>query len=110
MLFKTIKNEVFYKMNKIKQLEKNRFSILTNDLTTCYLCGRPKNHLHEIFFGKNRINSMIYGCVAPLCFYCHEKVHKNEQLNIMLKEKCQKKFIETYPDKDFLSIFHKNYI
>lgn len=100
-------------MNKISRLEKMRFSILTKDLTKCYLCGRPKDHLHEIYFGKNRINSMKWGCVAPLCHECHvgEKgVHNNFELDQKLKQKCQLKFQKEYPEIDFLSIFHKNYI
>ena len=95
--------------NKIKTLENKRFSILTNDLSYCYLCGKPKNHLHEVFFGKNRINSMKWGCVVPLCAYCHLKVHSNIELDLKLKKLCQKRFIEVYDD-DFLSIFRKNYI
>ena len=95
--------------NKIKTLENKRFSILTNDLSYCYLCGKPKNHLHEVFFGKNRINSMKYGCVVPLCSSCHSKVHSNIELDLKLKKLCQKRFIEVYDD-DFLSIFRKNYI
>lgn len=100
-------------MNKIARLEKMRFSILTNDLSRCYLCGKPKDHLHEVFFGKNRINSMKWGCVVPLCFECHQGkfgVHNNHDADIKLKQKCQFKFIKTYPTIDFLSIFHKNYI
>lgn len=93
----------------IKTLEKNRYSILINDLSRCYLCGKPKNHLHEIYFGKNRINSMKYGCVVPLCASCHTKVHSNVELDLKLKKLCQKRFIEVYDD-DFLSIFRKNYI
>lgn len=93
----------------IKTLEKNRYSILINDLSRCYLCGKPKNHLHEIYFGKNRINSMKYGCVVPLCASCHTKVHSNIELDLKLKKLCQKRFIEVYDD-DFLSIFRKNYI
>lgn len=95
--------------NKIKTLENKRFSILTNDLSYCYLCGKPKNHLHEVFFGKNRVNSMKWGCVVPLCAYCHLKVHSNIELDLKLKKLCQKRFIEVYDD-DFLSIFRKNYI
>ena len=95
--------------NKIKTLENKRFSILTNDLSYCYLCGKPKNHLHEVFFGKNRVNSMKWGCVVPLCAYCHSKVHSNIELDLKLKKLCQKRFIEVYDD-DFLSIFRKNYI
>ena len=95
--------------NKIKTLENKRFSILTNDLSYCYLCGKPKNHLHEVFFGKNRVNSMKWGCVVPLCASCHTKVHSNIELDLKLKKLCQKRFIEVYDD-DFLSIFRKNYI
>ena len=95
--------------NKIKTLENKRFSILTNDLSYCYLCGKPKNHLHEVFFGKNRVNSMKWGCVVPLCASCHLKVHSNIELDLKLKKLCQKRFIEVYDD-DFLSIFRKNYI
>ena len=100
-------------MSKITRLERMRFSILTNDLTKCFLCGRPKEHLHEIFYGKNRVNSMKWGCVAPLCHNCHvgnNGVHFNKEVDITLKQICQKKFIEVYPEIDFLSIFHKNYI
>ena len=34
------------KQNKI---EKERFSILTTDFTKCYICGKHKNDIHEIF-------------------------------------------------------------
>lgn len=95
--------------NKIKELERKRFSILTNNLEICYLCGRRKHHLHEIFFGKNRINSMKYGCVVPLCSDCHYKVHHNIKIDTKLKEKCQKKFEEIYKN-NFLEIFRKNYL
>lgn len=96
-------------MNK---LEKNRFSILTNDLTRCYVCGLPRNELHEVFFGKNRNNSMQYGCVVPLCYEHHRGnfgVHNNHSLDLKLKQECQKKFQETYTIP-FSSIFFKNYI
>ena len=100
-------------MSKITRLERMRFSILTKDLEHCFICGAIKHSIHEIYFGKNRVNSMKWGCCVPLCFNHHtgkDGVHHNEQLNIMLKQICQKKFIETYPEIDFISIFHKNYI
>ena len=100
-------------MSKIRRLEQMRFSILTKDLSKCFLCGKPKDHLHEVYFGKNRINSMKWGCVVPLCYSCHQGnngVHQNSLIDTKLKQICQKKFIETYPDINFLEIFHKNYI
>lgn len=99
-------------MNKIKKLEKNRYSILTNDLNHCYICGMPKQHLHEIYFGKNRTNSMMYGCVVPLCYEHHEGsmgVHNNSMLDLKLKKECQKKFEEIY-SIPFISVFYKNYL
>lgn len=100
-------------MTSIKTLERKRFSILTDDLSHCYICGLPKQQLHEIFYGKNRKNSMIYGCVVPLCYEHHEGnngVHHNFALNSKLKKECQKQFIKKYPDLDFISIFYENYI
>ena len=43
---------VKYKSNKISKLERNRFSILTNDLEHCILCGQKKDNLHEVFGGE----------------------------------------------------------
>lgn len=100
-------------MNKIKKLEQMRFSILTDDLTKCYLCGKPKDHIHEIYFGKNRVNSMKWGCCVPLCYECHQGnngVHHNIEIDIILKQTCQKIFEQTYPDINFIDIFYKNYI
>lgn len=97
----------------MSKLEKNRFSILTNNLNKCYICGLPKQELHEIYFGKNRINSMIYGCVVPLCYQHHRGnsgVHNNHQLDLKLKQLCQIQFEKTYPTLNFMSIFYKNYL
>lgn len=96
--------------SKITTLEKNRYSILTNDLNHCYICKKPKQHLHEIYYGKNRINSMKYGCVVPLCFRCHNRIHHDCTVDIQLKNKCENKFKEIYPDINFLDIFHRTYI
>ena len=95
----------------IVKLERNRTSILTDDLDTCYLCGRRKEHLHEIYFGKNRVNSMKYGCVVPLCYDCHNRVHNDIALDRKLKKICQLEFMRHYncDEDDFIKIFHKNY-
>lgn len=82
---------------------------MTTNMDQCYLCGRKKEHLHEIYFGKNRQNSMKYGCVVPLCHICHERVHNNINVDNKLKVSCQIKFEMTYDD-DFLKIFRRNYL
>lgn len=100
------------KSYKITKLEKERYSIITDKLDTCYLCGMPKNHLHEVFFGNNRINSMKYGCIVPLCALCHSKVHNDIQIDLKLKKELEKAFIKVYDcDTDFfIKVFHRNYL
>lgn len=99
-------------MNKVKKLERNRFSILTDNMDICYLCGRRKQHLHEVFFGRNRQLSMKYGCVVPLCFNCHEKVHNDYSIDLKLKQECQKRYMKYYEvDKEtFIKTFRSNYL
>lgn len=96
----------------MSKLEKNRFSILTHDLSKCYICGMPRQELHEIYFGKNRTNSMLFGCVVPLCYEHHRGnlgVHNNHELDLQLKQECQRKFESIYPIS-FQEIFYKNYL
>ena len=100
-------------MSKIHRLEQMRYSILTKDMDHCFVCGAIKHSIHEIYFGKNRVNSMKYGCCVPLCLNHHtglEGVHNCSTLDNQLKKMCQKKFQEIYKDINFIDIFHKNYI
>lgn len=95
--------------SKLAKLENNRFSIITDKLDTCIICGKPKDNLHEVFFGKNRQMSMKYGCVIPLCYTHHLIIHSNHALDIVWKIKLQEAFEKTYPDIEFLKVFGKNY-
>lgn len=100
------------KRYKISKLEKERYSIVTDDLEHCYLCGGIKNHLHEVFYGSNRVNSMRYGCVIPLCDSCHTKIHQDIELDLGVKKLLESAFLGVYEcDIDFfIKIFHFNYI
>ena len=105
------KSPVFkQKSNKLANLERKRKSILTKDLDHCIVCDSKKEHLHEIYFGKNRLNSIKYGLVIPVCFSCHTRIHNDIDLDLFYKKKGQVVFNKTYPDLDFVSIFKKNYI
>lgn len=92
-----------------------RYSILMK-MDHCYVCGTRQNlNIHEVYFGtSNRKNSIKYGCCVSLCAKHHnmsnDGVHFNKKLDTELKVKCQKKFIEVYPDLDFLKIFGRNYL
>lgn len=90
-----------------------RYSILMK-MDHCYVCGSNKNlHIHEVYYGPNKNNSIKYGCCISLCANHHnmtdEGIHFNRKLDLKIKEKMQIKFEEVYPNFDFLKIFGKNY-
>lgn len=97
---------------KQAKLERNRFSILTNDLEHCIICGAKKDHLHEIFFGRNRANSIKYGLVISLCSTHHAEIHKNKEWQDYWHVMAQKKFMEHYHKsiEEFINIFKINYL
>lgn len=90
-------------------------SIVSNE-RICLVCSTTYNlHKHHIFFGSGkRALSEKYGCWCYLCGIHHNLsnagVHFNKSLDNELKEMCQRRFIEVYPDKDFLKIFGRNYL
>ena len=95
---------------KTKSLENKRISILTNNLNVCVVCGKPKQHIHEIYFGKNRRNSMIYGFCIPLCLNCHNRIHNNIELDLKYKQLCQKEYEKDHSRDDFMNIIKRNYL
>lgn len=102
--------EMKRKSNKLAKLEKNRFSLFTDNMNKCYFCNKPKDHIHEIIYGKNRINSMKYGITLPLCEEHHRMMHNNINLTREYRKKGQVLFQETYPDLDFIDIFKENFL
>lgn len=97
------------KSSKLSKLERNRFSIITDNLDYCIVCGMKRTDLNEIFPGRNRQNSMKYGLVIPMCRYCHIKYTNDREMQLYWMKLAQKKFNEIY-DEDFLKIFRRNYI
>ena len=98
------------KSNKLAKLERNRTSLFTADLEHCIICGKAKEQLHEVFYGRNRLNSIRYNIVIPICLKCHLEMHKNKALQNEYHKKGQVLFNETYPDLDFIEIFGRNYL
>ena len=104
------------KSSKLAKLEKERFSLFTDDLEHCIICGKSPINKHEIFFGSaNRQKSMKYGLVIPLCTAEHHNqieckgIHFNKELRNEWHIKGQLKFEEVYSDLEFLEIFGENY-
>lgn len=96
-------------MRKIRQLEKKRFSLVTNNLEQCYICHKPKQDIHEIYEGARRKASMIYGCCLPVCRECHMRFHNDREFALQYKKIFQAEFEDAYPNKKFIDIFHKKY-
>ena len=99
------------KNTKNEKLERNRKSVFTNDLKHCIICGNKKDNLHEIFFGKNRLNSIKYNFVIPLCLKCHQEMHINKEWQEFWHIKGQlywENFIGSR--NDFIKVFRKSYI
>lgn len=102
------------KAKNISKLERNRFSIFTTDLSKCIICGNQKDNLHEVLYGKNRLKSMEYGFVIPLCFNHHignNGIHFNRKLDLYYKRRCQIFFEENIGKRDdFIKIFGRSYL
>ena len=97
------------KTTKLQKLEKNRFSILTDNLEQCYFCGKPKDDLNEIFSGSNRKKSMEWGCVIPLCRECHRIWHREKSIRQKYYDICRNKYVELYGFEKFMKEFKKSY-
>ena len=81
-------------------------------MNVCYLCGKPKDEIHELIFGKNRQNSMKYGFTLPLCWECHKmKAHKDREFIERMQDNCQEYFESHYGSRDeFIKIFGQSFI
>lgn len=104
------RTKILARSNTLTQLERKRTSLFTADLNHCYICGKAKEHIHEIFEGKNRKNSMQYQMCLPLCHTCHDRMHRDANLQLEYKRKGQVLFNQAYPNLNFVDIFKKNYL
>lgn len=108
------KAKMHNKSKKLTKLERNRTSVFTDDLEHCYLCGKPREHLHEIIYGKNRVNSIKYNFVLPLCANHHtgkDGIHFNKELDLYYKRLCQIYFENNIGNRtEFIKIFGRSYL
>lgn len=91
-----------------------RRSIL-NNLDKCYFCGRPTEHIHEVFFGTaNRQISIKNGFCVGLCNNHHnatnESVHHNREMDLELKRLYQREYEKTHTRQEFIELIGKSYI
>lgn len=93
------------------------WSILTDDMSTCYITHLNVVHVHHIFNGSRKAASEKRGFLVPLHptlhLYGPDSVHQNPNkgLDLMLKQKCQRYYEEHYGSReDFIKEFGKSYI
>ncbi|HBF68800.1 MAG TPA: hypothetical protein DDW20_05795 [Firmicutes bacterium] len=100
------------KSNKLASLERNRYSVFSNDTKRCYLCGSTyKLTWHEIYSGKNRQNSMKNGLCLRLCLNCHYKEQEDSQFNDYWHKQGQLYWEENIGSREeFIKVFRRNYL
>lgn len=108
--YKSNNNQIKKRTYKLAKKEKNRYSILYNDLTKCCICGNPAVEINEVYSGAYRQLSIDYGCVISLCHHHHKQFHNDRIFNLYYKSLFQEEFEKTHSREEFLKIFKKNYI
>ena len=92
-----------------------RFSIY-HDMKTCFFCGRPRECIHEVYYGTaNRKVSIQNGFCVGLCNEHHnmsnDSVHHNREMDLKLKKEVEKAYLEQgHSINDFLQLVGKNYL
>ena len=90
-----------------------RYSIL-NNLDKCYFCERPREAIHEVYYGRNRETSIKNGFCVGLCNRHHnmsnESVHFNHEMDLELKRLYQKEYEKTHSREEFIDLIGKNYL
>lgn len=106
------KTKMHNKSKKLINLEKNRFSVFSDNANNCFLCGSIYNLTwHEIYSGRNRQNSMKYGLCLRLCLNCHEKKQEDVNFNEFWHKKGQSLWeSEIGSREEFIKVFRRNYL
>ncbi len=90
-------------------------SILTDDMESCYLCGRAREAVHHIYFGTAlRKISDKNGFIVPLCANCHnmsdKAVHFDKAKDLALKQACQREYEKLHTHEEFMKLIGRNYL
>lgn len=107
--YKTIKKRTY----KLAKSEKERFSIIYNDLSKCCVdgCKTPyyKVEKNEVYSGSFRNRSIKYGAVCPMCKTHHDLFHNNNLFNLQYKVLFQQELVSCYSLDWFIKTFGQNY-
>ena len=94
---------------KHQKADRNRASIITNNLTNCYICGKKTVNIHEIFYGSYRHTSIKWNLTIPLCLEHHtfgeNAIHNNRKLDLKIKILAQTIFENKFSKELFIKEF-----
>lgn len=97
------------KSKKLVKAERNRFSIIQDDMSTCFFCGRQAETIHELIGGMNRQTSIKYGLCVGACLRCHRILEDNERIKQKYQILGQDAFEKKYSYELFMQEFKMNY-
>lgn len=96
--------------NKLSKLERDRYSIFTDDMSCCWKCKRTSKQIkidpHEVYGGSNRLRSIKNGFVVPLCRECHGREEVIEEI----RKQCEEIYERDHSKDDFIRIIGKSYL
>lgn len=94
--------------------EKERYSIIYQDLSKCCVSGclTPYYNVekNEVYEGSKRSASIKYGFVCPLCEEHHRQFHNDREFALYYKRLFQREFEKTHSRDEFLDIIHCSYL
>ena len=96
------------KSNKLAKAEKNRFSIIQDDMSNCFFCGRQAETIHELIGGMNRQTSIKWGLCVGACLRCHRILEDNQKIKQKYQVLGQDVFEKKYNHELFMQEFMMN--
>lgn len=112
-------SEIKKRTTKQAKIERDRYSLFTEDMDHCIECGLPGINKHEIFYGSGKRKlSIKYGLVIPLCTCKHHDqvnkhgIHFDTELRDKWHKKGQAMFMKHYGKTadEFKEIFGRKYL
>lgn len=107
-------NQIKKRTYKQAKKEKERYSIIYNDLSKCCVegCLTPYYNVekNEVYEGAKRGASIKYGFVCPLCQNHHNQFHNDREFALYYKRLFQLEFEKTHSRNEFIDIIYCNYL
>lgn len=97
------------KSNKLAKDEKNRFSIVQEDMSYCFFCDKQAQSIHELIGGMNRQTSIKWGLCVGACLRCHRILENNEKIKQKYQALGQDVFEKKYSHELFMQEFKMDY-